>query len=501
MKPFLLLAGRRPRPQPVPGSGKAAEARLAWFTLGTALVSVLVLLSGCASPGPSAPPLARLTPATLGLPAAEAAPVVRAQWWLALNDPALDALVERALAGQPSLQAAAARLGRAQALAQGTAAADGPQLGLSADLTRQRYTEHGLVPPPIAGSQRTSATLQLNASVELDFFGRHRAALAAALGQQRAAQAELAAARVLIAGRVAQGYVGLGRLLGQRQLAEQALAQRQAQLALTRQRVQAGFDTQVELRLAEGAVPEARQQIEALDEQIALARHALAVLSGQAPGALAMLAPVLPAITEPAVPARLGADLLGRRADVVAARWRVEAATQDVALARTDFYPDINLVGFAGLSSLGLDQLLNLGSRNLGLGPALRLPIFDGGRLRAQLQGRQAELDAAIAAYNGALLEALHEVADAGASADSLGRQRTEQAQALAAAEAAYDFARQRYGAGLGSYLTVLQAETGVLAQRRLALDLKARALDSRIALMRALGGGWQDDELSQGSE
>lgn len=490
-----------PRPPARPAPGGRREASLALLTLGTALVSALLLLAGCASPGPALPPVARLEPAALGLPAGPASPTVEARWWRELNDPALDALVERALAGQPGLQAAAARLARAEAAARGTAAADGPQLGLGLDLTRQRYSEHGLVPPPIAGSQRTSATLQVTASAELDFFGRHRAALGAALGQQRAARAELAAAQVLLAGRIAQGYVGLARLVGQRRLAEQALAQREAQLGLTRQRVQAGFDTQVELRLAEGAVPEARQQIEALDEQITLARQALAVLSGQAPAALAALAPALPAISGPAMPARLGADLLGRRADVVAARWRVEAATQEVALARTEFYPDINLVGFAGLSSLGLDQLLNLGSRNLGVGPALRLPVFDGGRLRAQLHGRQAELDAAIAAYNGALLEALHEVADAGASAGSVQRQQAQQAQALAAAEGAYDFARQRYRAGLGTYLTVLQAETGVLAQRRLALDLKARALDSRIALMRALGGGWHDEELSRGSE
>jgi outer membrane protein TolC len=164
-----------------------------------------------------------------------------------------------------------------------------------------------------------------------------------------------------------------------------------------------------------------------------------------------------------------------------------------VAVARAQFYPDINLVGFVGLSSIGLDQLLHLGSRNIGVGPALRLPLFDGGRLRAQLKGRGADLDAAIAAYNGALLDALREVADAGASLASIDRQRAEQAQAQAAAEGAYDFAQQRYRAGLGTYLTVLSAESAVLAQRRLGVDLQARALDTRVALMRALGGGWSD--------
>ena len=330
----------------------------------------------------------------------------------------------RALADQPSLGAAAARLVRASAGLAGLQAGQGPQAGLGADLTRQRYSAHGLVPPSLAGSTRDTVNLQASGSVELDFFGRQQPALQAALGQQQAAAAELQAARVLLSANVARAYVGLARLLALRDLTTQTLAQRQAQLDL--------------------------------------------------------------------LPQRLGADLLGRRADVVAARWRVETALQDMAVARTQFYPDINLVGFVGLNALGLGNLLNLGSRNLGIGPALRLPLFDGGRLRANLQGRAADADAATAAYNGAVLDAAREVADASTSLQSLARQRVEQAQALAATESAYDLALQRYRAGLGSYLVVLSAETGVLAQRQQATDLQARLLDNQVALMRALGGGWQ---------
>lgn len=462
--------------------------------LSMAMAAGALLLAGCAMPGPSTPPLARSTPAEAGLEASAASPVVEAGWWRRFGDPALDALVERALAGQPGLQAAAARVARATAGVQAAGAATGPQLGLGLDLTRQRYTETGLVPPPIAGSQRTSATLQASGHWELDFFGRHHAALQAAIGQQRAADAEQAAARVLLASRITQGWVGLARLAEQRQIAERALAQREAMLALTRQRVAAGFDTQVELRQAEAAVPEARQQIEALDEQASLARHALAALSGQPPQALAAAQPRLQALRLEAPPATLGADLLGRRADIAAARWRIEAALQDVQGARAAFYPDINLAGFVGLSSLGLDRLLSLDSVNAGFGPALRLPLFDGGRLRAQLRGREAEADAAIAAYNGAVLEAAREVADAAASMRSLQRQQAEQALAQDAAEGAYDFARQRYRAGLGTFLTVLSAESSVLAQRRLGADLRARALEVRVALLRALGGGWHEN-------
>jgi NodT family efflux transporter outer membrane factor (OMF) lipoprotein len=345
----------------------------------------------------------------------------------------------------------------------------------------------------LAGHVYNSGNLQVSGSLELDFFGRHDAALQAALGQQQAARAELQAARVLLAANVARAYVGLARLVSLQALAERTLAQRQATLDLTRARVRSGIDSVVEQRLAEVGLPDARAQIAAITGQMALARHQLAVLSGQPPQALDALRPVLPALRGVAPPERLGADLLAQRADVVAARWRVEAALQDMAFARTQFYPDINLVGFIGLNTLGLDRLFSAGSRNFGAGPALRLPLFDGGRLRANLRGRAADADAAVAAYNGAVLEAAREVADACANWGALARQQAEQSQALALAESAYDLALQRYRAGLGGYLVVLNAETGVLAQRNQATELTARVLDAQLVLTRALGGGWQD--------
>ena len=474
----------------------AAPARTGARRLG--LLSLPLLLAACATPGSLPPPLATLAPAAAGLAADAATPFPDAAWWRSLGDPALDALVERALADQPGLQVAAARLARAAAAAAQTGAAQGPQAQLGFDATRQHYTAQGLVPKPIAGSTWTSANGQVGASLELDFFGRHQAALQAALGQQRAAAAEWQAARVLLAANVARAYTGLARLLALQQVARRTLAQREAVLALTSQRVDAGLDSRVELRQAEAALPDARAQLQALDGQVALARHQLAVLSGQAPQALAALAPALATLQPAALPPRLGADLLGRRADVVAARWRVEAALQDVAVARTQFYPDVNLVGFVGLNSLGLHRLLDLDSRNLGAGPALRLPLFDGGRLRAQLHGRAADADAAVAAYNGAVLDAVREVADAGATLQALARQQAEAAQALAAASDALALADQRQRAGLGNRLAVLHAETAVLAQRANAVELQARAVDTQIVLMRALGGGWRDELPAQ---
>lgn len=478
------------RTDAVRSAAGAARRGGVWPVLLTGL-ALPVLLAACASPGELPAPAKVLGATQLGLAAelvATGQPAER--WWQAWGDSRLDALVERALADHPSLQVTQARRQRAAAGIDAARAQDDVQVGLSADATRQRYTEHGLVPPPVAGSVRNSANLQIGASWEFDFFGRHSAALTAALGTERAAEADAAAARSWLATQVVRSHVALARLLAQQRLAGRVVAQREEMLVLVRQRTDAGLDTQVELQQALAAVPEARLQVALLDEQISLARHQLASLTAQPPQALDDLAPELH-VLPPVPPARLGADLLGRRADLVAARWRVEAALQDVALARTQFYPNLSLNAFAGLSSLGLDRLIDFGSRNLGAGPALRLPLFDAGRLRAQLRGRAADLDSAVAAYNAALLDAVREAADAQAGLAALQQQQYEQAAAHSHAQTAHEHALQRYRGGLGSYLLVLTVETQVLAQQRVAIDLQARQLDAQAQLARALGGGW----------
>ena len=217
------------------------------------------------------------------------------------------------------------------------------------------------------------------------------------------------AARIMLASNVARTYVQLGRLFAQREVAQRSLTQRDEILSLIRQRVSGGLDTNVELRQGEGALPESRQQIEQLDELIALSRHTLAALTAQAPSAYDTLVVPLRTVQALPVPNSVPADLLGRRADISAARWRIEAATGDVQSAKASFYPNINLTAFVGLASIGLNNLAKASSEQYGFGPALTLPIFDGGRLRANLRGRNADLDAAIESYNGAVIDAVHD--------------------------------------------------------------------------------------------
>lgn len=466
-------------------------------TLAATAAAAVLLLAGCASPGTVPAHPAPADAAALGAAASASEAWPRDTWWQALGDAELDRLVQQALARQPSLAMAAARLRQADAAVAGAGAAAQPQAQLSADLTDQRFTRNGMVPAPLAGSTRWNNSVQLGASWDLDLFGRQRAALDAAIGQQRATQADAQAARVLLAGQVVGRYVQLARLLDTHRLASQALMQRQQVLALVQQRLAAGLDTRVELRQAEGLLAQTRVDIEALAEQAQRERQALAELCGLGPLALNGLQPQLAALQPLTLPQALPADLLGRRADLVAQRWRVQAALRDEDRARAQFYPDINLVAFVGLSSLGLDRLIDAGARTAGVGPALRLPVFDGGRLRAQLGARAAEVDAAIAGYDASLLRALREVADELATLQSLQRQQAAQAQATLAAEQAFDLAVQRYRAGLGTFLTVLTAEGNVLSQRRGSSDLRARQLAAEAALTRALGGGWPPDATS----
>lgn len=490
---------------------KSPTSRPVLFSLSIVALSLAasaLLLAGCASPAGIAPTHKLLDPAQLGAqppagstsinaqPAPDATPWPKERWWTAYGDPVLDGLVDKALANQPSLQTVQARLAQAQAIVDVNRSALMPQVNGSVELTDQRFSENFIYPPPLAGSIRWTGDARLAFSWDLDIAGGKRAALAAAVGQQRAAQAESQAAALSMASSVASSYVALARLVALREVAVRTTATRDEVLKLVRQRIDAGLDTTVELRQAQGLIAQTRVDVNAVDEQIGRARHALAELTGQGPDALSNLAPQLRSVASAPLPKGLPVDLIGRRPDLVAARWRVEAATEDVKAARAQFYPNVNLTAFLGLQSLGLDQLLKAGSGIYGGGPALHLPVFEAGRLRAGLKQRASEVDVAVDTYNAALLRALREVADEVSTLQLLERQQRNQADALTAAESAYDLATQRYRAGLGTLLVVLSAEGNVLTQRRAVADLDARHLAAEIALARALGGGYHDQGL-----
>jgi NodT family efflux transporter outer membrane factor (OMF) lipoprotein len=413
-------------------------------------------------------------------------------WWRAYSDPQLDALMAEALGGSPSLRLARSRLDRAVAVAEAAGAPLAPQLSGSVDATRQRFSRNALIPPPFAGQWRWQNQALLNFSYEFDFWGKNAAAYASALGQAKAAEVDAYAARLVLASGIARAYVQLARGFDQLELARETVAQREKTLALVTERVNAGLDSRVELKQAEAALPEARERVVQVEEAIALTRNQIAALAGRGPDrGLALVRPKIASSGAPALPTLLPADLIGRRPDVVAGRWRVEAAVKDIDNARAQFYPNVNLIAFAGFQSLGWSKFLEVGSRSIGVGPALRLPIFDGGRLRGNLGTRNADYDAAVEQYNQTLVDALREVADQLAAFRSIAAQEPETRAALAASQESYELVLARYRAGLANYLTVVQAEAQVTAQRSLIADLRARELDAAIGLARALGGGY----------
>ncbi len=419
------------------------------------------------------------------------------EWWRSFNDPQLDQLMEEALAGRPTLKIAAARTHKARAFAENARSALYPQVNADLEITREHFTERGLVPPPFTGSWNTLHQLQATLNWELDFWGKNRAAYESALGQARATAVDAYAARLALSTNIARAYVQLQRAYLQLDVAEATLHEREQLYALTRDRNAAGIDSRLELKQAESALPATREQIAQLQETIQLTRNQLAALLGQGPDrGLAISRPAATALAPVALPSTLPAELLGRRPDLIAQRARVEAAQKDIASAKAEFYPNVNLMAFVGLQSLGGAGFLSAASRMMGFGPAVSLPIFDAGRLRANLAGRNADYDIAVEQYNQTLADAIRDVVDQLASYQSLDEQRKQQVQAQATAQEAYDLALLRYREGIGNYLQVLSAEAPLLAQRGLDADLRSRELALAINLIRALGGGFDEAAL-----
>ena len=418
----------------------------------------------------------------------------RADWWKRFNDPQLDQLMDEALAGSPTLRVAAARLRAALAFTQAAKAGLYPRVAADGGVTRERFPENGLVPPPFNGTWQTEGQLEATLGYELDFWGKNRAAYASALDRARAAEVDAFAARLALSVSIAQAYVQLDRAYLQLDVAERALAERVQVHKLTEERFAAGIDSRLAVKQAEAALPATREQIAQWQETIALTRNQLAALLGQGPDrGLAIARPAAAGLASAAIPSTVPAELIGRRPEIVAQRWRVEAARQDIAAAKAQFYPNVNLSAFVGLQSIGLSNLLQGSARTLGAGPAFTLPIFDAGRLRGNLAGTDAEYDAAVEAYNQSLADALRDVVDQLVSFRSLEEQRTQQALAEATAREAYDLALQRFREGVGNYLEVLTAESQLLAQQSLDADLRARGLNLSINLARALGGGFEN--------
>ena len=413
-----------------------------------------------------------------------------ADWWKALGDPQLDVLIDEALTGTPTLDAADARLREAIAQAGLADSARKPGVGVGAQYAGIRIPET-LAPAPLGGGYKGIVLLNMTFKYDPDFWGGKRAKWDAALGQARAAEVDAQAARLMLASNIASTYVVLAQAHAAHDVAIAEDARASHLLELGRQRVKAGLDSQLPLRQAESGVASAQQQTQAAVQQIDATRNALAALLGKGPDrGLDITKPILLTAPSPGVPAVLPSELLGHRPDVIAARWRVEAAQHGIRASKAAFYPTVNLAGMVGLASGGLSHLFGADALLVQGGPAISLPIFDGGGLRNQLAKSDADYDLAVASYNQTLVAALREVADALQSARSLDTQIVSARQAGDAAQAAWQLAQTRYRAGLGTQLDVLAAQQPLLQLDQQLAALRAQRLNATIDLDRALGGG-----------
>lgn len=421
------------------------------------------------------------------------------QWWRTYGDPQLDALIEEALRDSPNLAVAQARLRQAGAMTQVAGAARMPEVSGNASFTEAKQSYNYLMPRaamPQGWNDYGLATLNL--SWELDFWGKNRSALAAATSEQQAAQAEVAQTRLILSTSVASAYAELIHLYTVRDTAEAALALRTKSVDLFRQRHEFGLENLASVRQVEARQAAAQAQLLAIDEYIGLQRNAIAALLGAGPDrGLAITRPTAHFVGSTGLPPNLALELLGRRPDIVAARLRTEAAAKRIDQQKAGFYPSVNLLAFAGVQSLGIDNLTKSGSNIGSIGPAISLPIFNTERLQGQLRGAHAEYDAAVSTYNATLTNALHEVADVATSRKSLDGELAASRAAVAAATEAHSIVSARYKGELATYLDVLTAEDQLISAQRGLAEIETRAMVLDVALVRALGGGFQSpDEL-----
>lgn len=465
-----------------------------WPTLSWPM---LLLLAGCAAldhPPPAALPelpRAQLTQ-TLATHPSRDWPLVH--WWEDYADPQLNVLINEGWQQAPDMLTAAARVRQAAAIGEQATAALRPQVGANASVSHQQLSYNYLTPRAITPQGwHDHARVTIDIGWELDFWGRHRAALAAATSQQQAALAEQAATRLSLAATIATAYAEFARLSQLHASLTTSVSLREDHLTLCRQREQHGLDSLATVSEAESRLAAVRGEQQAVGEALGHQRHRLAALVGAGPDrGLSLLPPQLRLQGDYGFPADLTTHLLGRRPDIVAARAMVDSLRHRIRQRETEFLPNINLSAFIGLQSLGWHMLREAGSKVAGIGPAISLPVFSGGRLEGELHGAIAGHDEAVARYQSTVVHAIQAIADTGLSLRQLTERLASAHQGVDSARTQLRLSQERHQHGLTDRREVLDAADRLQAEQRHLLSLQTRQIALDIALKRALGGGYQ---------
>lgn len=433
-------------------------------------------------------------------------------WWESFNDPQLNTLIEKGLTDSPVLHQAQARVDNATQLARKQRASLLPKLDLNYEEQWEYFSKNGFVrdfypttstSPPIPPTTN-QIDLTLNFSYEFDFWGKNRKKLQAALGAVQTLAAEKAEATLVLTTQIAQTYFQLQSHLAQKEILLQTRQERSQTTTLQQERTQSGLDPLFPFFQAQKQLFLIEQLIAIMDKEIALDRHLIALLIGQGPLAatnLTLSSPLfadLPnasvgfGLSEPfPLPTQLSMDLLIRRPDIQAQVWRVESASKEIGVAKREFYPNINLYALAGLESLRFSDFLEWSSRMGTLEPAIHLPLFTGGLLRANLRAKISEYNAMVFAYNDQILHAAQEVADQIISVQKINQERSFQAKTLQVAWDQYRLEQSCFQSGIRNKLQVLQYEEEVLNQRLAWVEKQKAYTFSLLLLIKALGGGY----------
>lgn len=460
------------------------------------LIAVVLLLAGCAVGPDYSPPQPAVAAAWSSMEAGQASVATArsadlARWWLSFKDPVLDVLIDRALVGSLDLKAAASRVREARAqrgIAQGALL---PEVGASGGYDRVRLSENG--PLPSNGKPFNLYQAGFDASWEIDVFGGTRRSVEAAKADEEAAVENLRDVRVILLAELARNYVELRGFQSQLAVARQNVDAQQKTFELTKTRRDAGRATDFDVARAEAQVSTTASSIPAFESAVRLSIHRLGLLLGQEPGALsAELAPVKPIPAAPAeIPVGLPTELLRRRPDLRRSERELAASTARIGVATADLYPRFFLTGAFGLQSVGASDFATAASRLWSVGPQIQWALFQGGRIRANIEVQNARQEQAALHFEQSLLGALKDVEDALVLHAREQVRRGTLAQAVAAQQRAADLADQRYAQGLVDFLNVLDAQRQLyLAQDALIQSERAVATNS-IALYKAVGGGW----------
>ena len=423
------------------------------------------------------PPAKRAEPADL-------AP--RGPWWSVYDDPVLNDLMTQVPAANQSLRVAEANYRQAQAAVQAARAGLYPTVGVNVGALRARTG---------SGNTQSQFTLGVPVDWELDLWGKIRRSVEASEDTAQASEADLAATRLSLEAELAQTYVSLRVADRAKRLLDETVAAYERSLALTQNRYQAGVVARADVVQAETQLLNAQAQVINIGATRAQLEHAIAVLIGKPPAEFSLAAvDGLPAL--PAIPDAVPSVMLERRPDIAAAERRIAAANAEIGVATAAFYPTISLSGSIGFGGSSAASWVSLPNRVWALGAQLATPLFDAGLRKAQRDETIAAFDATVATYRQTVLTSFQDVEDNLALMRILEDGARVQRQAVESARKAVELATNQYRAGLVNYISVVALQAIQFAAERDEVELEGRRLAASVALIKALGGGWNAADL-----